>query len=273
MKRLTSITSLILLGFCIAAGPATQPSLPPNVQVVRPTTQPTPADPIPAGVVEKGTLILHLPGIGGFLGCDRHMVTGLSDAGVTAHIEIYDWTEHDPGIHDLHAYDRNQKEAQRIADMIVAHHKADPTSKILLTAHSGGCGIAIWALEKLPPDVNVQTVLLMAPALSPTYDLSMALTHVQDHVYVFSSIYDTIVLNTGTKLFGTIDGVDTAAAGFGGFVMPPNANADAYKKLTPRPYDKDWMKLNNLGDHVGAMSRQFAATILAPLLGIPAKAS
>ena len=32
---------------------------------------------------------------------------------------------------------------------------------------SGGAGPAVWALEALPPDVRVDSVLLAAPALSP----------------------------------------------------------------------------------------------------------
>jgi hypothetical protein len=70
-------------------------------------------------------------------------------------------------------------------------------------------------------------------------------------------------------LFGTIDGVQTDAAGYGGFVRPEKADADEYKKLVSRPYENDWNQLGNWGDHIGAMSRPFASSVLAPLLHAP----
>jgi len=229
-------------------------------------TRPVQSPPVPEAVSLKGPLVLHLPGIAGYLGCDRHLLAGLSEGGVKAHVAVYDWTDNDPGLRALHAYERNQTEAQRVADMIVDHARLDPTSPIYLTSHSGGCGIAIWALEKLPADVAVDSVLLMAPALSPEYDLTHALRHVRGQLYAFTSVHDVVVLEAGTKLFGTIDGVLTAAAGFGGFVRPPGADIQLYNKLIPEPYEDDWMQYDDYGDHIGAMSRKFAANVLAPLL-------
>jgi hypothetical protein len=133
--------------------------------------------------------------------------------------------------------------------------------------------VAIWALEKLPPDITVDTVLLMAPALSPEYNLTGALRHVRGELYAFTSIHDVVVLQAGTKLFGTMDGVFSAAAGFGGFVRPPGADIELYKKLIPEPYEDAWMKYDDYGEHIGAMSRKFAANILAPLLGAPGAAT
>jgi pimeloyl-ACP methyl ester carboxylesterase len=217
----------------------------------------------------KGPLLLHLPGIAGYRGYDRRMLAGLRAGGVKGHMVVYDWTENDPGIGALVSYQRNQAEAGRIADLIVAHAKADPGAPIDLTAHSGGCGLAVWALEKLPADVSVETVLLMAPALSPTYDLSKSLHHVQGRMYVFSSRIDGIVLDAGTRVFGTIDGIRTEAAGFGGFVQPAGADAAMYGKLVGMPYRSDWMRYGNFGEHIGALSRPFAEAVLAPLLDVP----
>jgi hypothetical protein len=237
--------------------------------VGQPTTlpdPPDPPDPLLSTVITPGPLLLHLPGIGGPRMCDDHLLRGLSEGGVNANLVICDWTENDPGIAALQGYARNRREAQRIANLIVAHATADPGSPIYLTAHSGGCGLAVWALEKLPPNLSVRTLLLIAPALSPGYDLSHALAHVQGQAFAFSSTLDTVVLGTGTKLFGTIDGVQTAAAGFGGFVQPPGADPAMYRKLVSRPYQQEWIKYGNFGDHIGAMSRAFSRAILAPLI-------
>jgi hypothetical protein len=215
------------------------------------------------------TYLLHLPGIDGYRGSDRRMLAGLLDGGVSAQIQVYDWTDHDPGIDALHAQSRNHREAAKIAAIIADHARNSPGNPIDLTAHSGGCGVAVWALEQLPSDVAVDTVLLLAPALSPKYDLSKALRHVRGNVYVFSSLNDSIVLYTGTSLFGTIDGVLTPAAGYGGFIRPTGADLEEYKKIIPRPYEPDWKQYFDFGGHLGTMSRPFAAAVLAPLLAAP----
>jgi pimeloyl-ACP methyl ester carboxylesterase len=244
-----------------------------SVAAGQPTTRPDPMDALMAAVSVEGPLILHLPGIGGPRLCDHRMLQGLRDGGVKGTFLICDWTENDPGIAALQGYERNRKEAQKIADLIAAHAAVDPDSPIYLTAHSGGCGLAVWALEKLPANVNVRRVLLIAPALSPGYDLSKALHHVDEKMYAFSSTLDTVVLDTGTRLFGTIDGVQTAAAGFGGFVQPAGADPSMYQKLVQRRYESDWIKYNDYGNHIGAMSRPFARAILAPLILPPDEAS
>ena len=66
-------------------------------------------------------------------------------------------------------------------------------------------GIAAWALEKLPDDIVIDNWVQMQSALSPDYDLSKALAHVR-HAYSFYSDLDAIVLGTGTRTVGTIDG-------------------------------------------------------------------
>ena len=231
-----------------------------------PATRPAADDILLARITDKGPLLLHLPGIAGPRWCDRRMLAGLRDGGVEANSVIYDWTEGDPGIDALQGYARNHQEAKKIADLISAHAAADPDSPIYLTAHSGGCALAVWALEKLPARVKVQTVLLIAPALSPGYDLTAALRHVEGKAFVFSSTLDVVVLYSGTKLFGTMDGVRSPAAGFAGFVQPPSADPLTYQKLVQFQYRKEWARYFDFGDHIGAMSRPFAKAVLAPLI-------
>jgi pimeloyl-ACP methyl ester carboxylesterase len=222
-----------------------------------------------AQVRKPGPLLLHLPGIDGPRWCDTRMILGLRDGGVRANVLIYDWTENDPGLDALEAAGRNDVEAGNIANLIVVHARIDPASPIFLTGHSGGCALAVWALEKLPADVKVQTVVLLAPALSPQYDLSRALSHVRGKMVSFNSIYDSLVLYTGTRMFGTMDGLLSEAAGFSGFVRPPDGDASLYGKLIQRPYDPAWEKYGDWGGHLGATSRQFSAAILAPLFADP----
>ena len=211
-------------------------------------------------------LLLHLPGIGGKRSIDVAMTRGFKQGGFTGEIEIYDWTEEDAGLRSLISTARNHKEAQLIADKITQRFDRDPLSPIYLTCHSGGGGIAIWALEDLPARVKIQTVVLMSPALSPTYDLTAALRHVSGKAYVFSSIDDVLVLGTGCQLLGTIDGVKTQAAGMVGFKMPATADAGQYAKLIPEPYNPAWIQYDDYGNHVGGMTHLFGQLVLAPLV-------
>jgi pimeloyl-ACP methyl ester carboxylesterase len=212
--------------------------------------------------------LLHLPGIAGETRIDHGLVRGLRDGGFNGEVQIYDWTGDAPGIAALQAHKRHKEEAAKVAQMITERRRQSPKGRIVLTAHSGGTGIAVYALEMLPEDVKVDTVLLLSPALSPTYDLSKALPRVRGNVYSFPSPYDSAVLGIGTKLFGTVDGVKGEAAGKVGFVPPADADATtrkAYEKLIQRPYDRSWIPLGNLGNHIGSMVPSFAAKILTPL--------
>jgi pimeloyl-ACP methyl ester carboxylesterase len=185
---------------------------------------------------------------------------------VNAEIQSYDWTDNDRGVPALHAHARNLIEAGNIARIVTQRASNYPGERIVLTSHSGGGAIAVWALERLPPGVQVDDVLLLAPALSPGYDLTAALRHVRGKMYVFWSSGDELILGFGCRLCGTMDGVYANAAGLVGFTMPPGADAEQYRKLDQIPYDPAWLRLGNFGDHVGPMSRRFAAAVLAPLV-------
>src|SRR5438445_13393196 len=81
-----------------------------------PVAAPVPPEP-PRAAAEP--YLLHVPGISGESWVDHTMIRGLQQgllqAGIHADIQIYDWTEHDPGIPALQALTRNRNEAKRIA--------------------------------------------------------------------------------------------------------------------------------------------------------------
>ena len=235
------------------------------VVATRPYAAVPPTPPLLPTAAKLPPLLLHLPGIAGTRSHDLGMVRGVQQGGFTGEVRIYDWTGSDAGLKALLDMDRDKQQAHLVADIITKRFDADPTARIILTGHSGGCGIAIWSLEDLPDRVKVDTVVLLAPALSPGYDLSKALAHVSNRAYVFSSLQDP-VLGLGTRAFGTIDGVKTDAGGRVGFTRPANADAAGYDKLVQFPYDSDWMHLDNYGDHIGAMTHKFARLAIAPLI-------
>jgi hypothetical protein len=121
-------------------------------------------------------------------------------------------------------------------------------------------------MEDLPDRVKIHTLLMMSSALSPAYDLSKALSHLTGKAYAFSSLSDELVLGIGCRTFGTMDGINTDAAGRVGFTQPPGADAGQYAKLVPMPYRPQWRELGDRGDHVGGMNHRFARLVLAPLV-------
>lgn len=212
--------------------------------------------------------LLHLPGIGGKRSIDRALVLGLQRGGVDGKVEIYDWTggPEKEGLPALANNQHHREEAEKIATMIADQAAKHPDIPIVLTSHSGGCGLAVWALEQLPDNVTIKNFVMLQSALSPQYDLSKALKHVRGKLYVFSSVNDSLVLGTGTRMFGTIDRVQTDAAGRIGFTMPKTADHEQYEKLVSIPYQNAWLRYDNIGDHIGPMNVPFAKAIIAPLL-------
>ncbi|HEV8603819.1 MAG TPA: hypothetical protein VGQ99_00550 [Tepidisphaeraceae bacterium] len=210
---------------------------------------------------------LHCNGIGGERVCDHTLLSGLTAGGFEADFHIYDWTEGETGIVALQRHDQHPIEARKVADLIIQAHAANPGTPIFLSCHSGGTAIITWALEILPDEVKVESIVMFAPALSPEYDLTKALRHVKNKLYVFSSPHDFVVLSTGTKMFGTMDGVRCEAAGLKGFVQPKSADAEQYRKIVPQPYQRSWaMRYGNVGSHICGMRTKFARDYVAKLL-------
>ena len=253
MTRRELFASVFLVALLVGCEP------PPTARllVVAPATQ---------SVAVPRAFLLHIPGVSGESDVDHTLIEGFREGRLDADMEIYDWTEHDTGVPALQAIGRNKKQAIKIAEKLTAKFRADPRIAIYLTCHSGGAGPAAWAMEALPPDVKLRRVIFLAPALSPGYDLSRALGHVRDKAYDFYSVHDKVILSIGTRMFGTIDGVYSDAAGCVGFKVPPKADATQYAKLVQVSYDPSWLIYGHDGDHIGPMATPFARAVLVPLL-------
>jgi pimeloyl-ACP methyl ester carboxylesterase len=210
--------------------------------------------------------LIHLPGIAGARALDRYFLAGIRDGGYRGTIEVIDWPGNEPGLKALLDRQRNEREAAKVARRIAQLLKDDPRLKVRLVGHSGGSGIAAWALERLPEGAQVESVVFVAPALSQRYDLSKALRHVRGKAYAFTSPNDAIVLGAGTSLLGTIDGVKEEAAGLRGFTKPKGADDTQYAKLVPMDYEPGWMQFGNIGDHIGPMGETFAEKVISRIL-------
>ena len=109
--------------------------------------------------------------------------------------------------------------ARSMADAIARFKTDRPAEPVFVVAKSGGSGVVVKALERLDEHA-VERVVLLAPAVSPGYDLTDALRAVRREMVVFWSPFDLIILGAGTRVFGTIDRVRTVSAGLVGFKKP-----------------------------------------------------
>jgi hypothetical protein len=159
--------------------------------------------------------------------------------------------------------------ARQVADEVRAFRtNAGDDRPVYLVGKSGGTGVVVRALEGLP-EGSVDVAVLIAPALSPGYDLTRALRAVRREVVVFWSPLDLIVLGAGTRLFGTIDRVRTVSAGLVGFRPPGAATAEQaaqYAKLRQVRWRPRMSTTGYLGGHVGPDSPAFLRKYVVPLL-------
>lgn len=216
-------------------------------------------------------LVVILPGIEGPSYWNHEIARGLSEGGVEAAIEIHDWGTPIPGgmLINIADLERNRAEAARLRDRLLAYRRGHPTQGIHVIGHSGGGGIAVLAVEMLPEDVRVSTVILLAPALSPDYDLTPALRRTSGGIFNYYSKLDAAFLGAGTTVAGTIDRRHTPAAGAVGFDAPPGATPSSgspYGKLVQVAWTPKMRMYGNLGDHMGWTSRGFVRRYLAPLI-------
>ena len=83
----------------------------------------------------------------------------------------------------------------------------------------------------------MDSVMLLQPDISPGYDLSAAMAHVDRHLFYTTSILDFGTLGFWTRILGTMDGV-SRRAGFAGFralpaQMPPRTRASNASGTSP----------------------------------------
>lgn len=217
-------------------------------------------------------VVYVLPGIEGPSVWSRRIALGLDEGGVTSAIEIFDWTTKLPGGFwiNLTFLERNLEQARRLADRIVEYRERYPGAPVHLVGHSGGAGVAVLALEALPPGRQIDMALLLAPAISPDYNLVDALRRARDGVVNFYSKRDVGFLRVGTTLLGAVDRKHGSSAGAVGFETPgrlaPADRALYANRLKQVRWDPRLRSKGASGTHMGWASREFARETLAPLI-------
>lgn len=217
-------------------------------------------------------VVYILPGIEGPSPLNSSLAVGLDNANIKPAIEIFDWTTGVPGnfLWNLSDLERNRREASRLARRILAYRDRHPGGQISLIGHSGGGGIALLTLEALPPESIVDNVVLLAPAVSPRYDLRKALRRAKHGIYHLYSPFDVGLLGLGTTLFGTVDRDHGPSAGAVGFEKPSRLSDEEWAAIKPRLHQIEWsadlVTFGAGGDHAGWSTVWFAEKYLAPLI-------
>lgn len=208
-------------------------------------------------------LVVVADGVGGLDLCGAGLCLEVARAGLPLGVRVVCWGHGLGRWHaDLTRVENHASWASTIVEQVQEFRDRRPKAPVFLIGKSGGTGVVVRVLEALPAD-SVERVVLLAPALSPSYDLTQALRAVRQEMVVFWSPLDLIVLGLGTRIFGTIDRVRSVSAGLVGFRPPPEAD---YAKLRQVRWHPEMAPTGNLGGHVGPDNPAFLRKYVIPLL-------
>jgi pimeloyl-ACP methyl ester carboxylesterase len=216
-------------------------------------------------------LVLVADGVGGLDLCGTALRYVMGSLGAPYIVKVVPWGHGFGRWHaDLtNAANRDLKAAE-IAQEAAGFRDRVANGSVALVGKSGGTGVVVRALEKLP-DKSVDVAVLISPAVSPRYNLAHALRAVRREMVVFWSPIDFFVLGAGTRIFGTIDRVKSVSAGLVGF-RPPESLGDSeraqYAKLRQVRWHPSMASTGYLGGHVGPDSPAFLRKYVVPLLRV-----
>jgi pimeloyl-ACP methyl ester carboxylesterase len=160
-----------------------------------------------------------------------------------------------------------QEEGQRLAERLCALKQQCPGRPVYIVSHSAGCAVVLSAVEQLPPG-SVDRIVLLAPAVSATYDLRPALASSVQGVDVFYSSRDWATLGIAIALLGTADRECGPAAGRIGFypVLAGPGDECLFARLRQYPWEPYMAHIGNRGGHYGTYQPAFLRAYLLPLL-------
>ncbi len=217
--------------------------------------------------LDKG-LVLVFTGIEGYSFLNVGILCGLIDGGVDYAVDIVDWTTGKKFLYLYHlrGWTRNNFEAQRLASKIVEYQNEYPGRPVWIVGHSGGGGMALITAAALPEDRKLTGIVLLAAAVSPTFDVRPATAKVETAIWNYHSKFDCMFLELGTTVCGTLDGQHVCAAGAFGFRGPSADEAVTSGRLIQRPWHWRMLSRFNPGDHFGCCHRVFVAEEIVPLI-------
>lgn len=174
-------------------------------------------------------------------------------------IEVRRWGTRFMPLRNLRAFERNLATARALAAEIAAWREAHPAEPFYLVGYSGGGGMAVLVVDALPAGVEIDRLILIAPAISPDYPLERnVLPNVTELVVNYASERD-LQVGWGTRTFGTIDRERVDSAGAVGF-----SSNDA--KVLQWRWSPSARALGHRGNHVAYLGRRWQTAALMPAL-------
>jgi len=196
---------------------------------------------------------------------------GMLDAGYDGAGEIFRWNTGMGVVADqMASVDYKRAKAKELAREIEEYQKSNPNAPITLMGLSAGTAVVAYVLEALPPNVMVDTVVMLSGPLSSEHNLTIALRHVRSKFFVFTSERDE-VLGVAVPFVGTADR-ESAATGTIGMVgprLPRGATSETrelYRKIAKVPRNEVFERYGNYGHHVDTVKAPFVQAFVAPLV-------
>ena len=205
--------------------------------------------------------VIFLDGAGWYTG-DGPVRAGLQKAGFNGPVERFGWASGLGPLHDHLVVGPSHPRTRALAERITRLRQANPKGRIVVMGLSAGTRVVVCGLEKLPPSVWVDHVVLLSPSISSRHDLSKALRHVKGRLYFTTSTQDGIL---STACSAGMEG--GRPAGQAGFVLPNHPSADTknlYRKVVPLPWRPGYLAYGWDGGHVSATSSEFIRVVIAP---------
>ncbi len=226
--------------------------------------------------IAEGTetgLLLVADGCGGIELCELGVRQVMGEHGGLTRVQVVRWGHGFGRWHaDLTDVVNHEAQSRWVVEQVREWKEREPSKPVFLVAKSGGTWIVVKALEGLPSG-SVEAVVLLAPAISPDYDLSKALRAVSREMVSFWSPLDVVVLGLGTWLFKTADRVRSFSAGLVGFRTPEGLDDEGRSlystKLRQVRWRAEMARTWYLGGHVGPDSPPFLRKYVVPLLTGP----
>jgi hypothetical protein len=186
--------------------------------------------------------------------------SGLRRAGWKGQLRLFRWSGTAGAllvIPDLIRRGRLLQKSERLAMAVSKCMRENPARRLHLVGYSTGCYISLEACRRLMHQKNLGQVVLLAPTVSPEYDL-ISLSGGPRSIHVYHSKAD-LINGIGPLLFGSNDRRWGPASGTAGFRNPPTF-------VRQRAWRLRDVRLGYLGDHFTLLSQWFVAREVAPVL-------
>jgi pimeloyl-ACP methyl ester carboxylesterase len=189
-----------------------------------------------------------------------------SDCNLGLRIQVVNWTRHDSHSKDVVDCDAQLNAAARIACTVRAIHKDVPNAPIFFVGHSGGAHVVLRAAEMLPAG-SVDRIIVLAPAVSCSYDLTRALKTSRGGIDNFFSSEDSLLEHMSEHV-GNADGGRGRPAGIAGFRLYSNDPKDIAAYCNVRQYKWDVSYCGSGGHYTWTRYHNLKKTV-APMFSSP----